>query len=731
MYRSTSGTQGFRRTPTAVLGTKQDRRVRDSSIKMIPLEPPGSLASAPPSITKTAPAPSRAQPYTRPGPAERQVKSLERTSGRRIAQEFALTKQIPIDGIQEARNAADALRPQGSRVSDSNVAAVRRSATSAQVQAADTISTAASIMSSGREGSLVIDADFAESGRRQLRTDADFRWARDNYSNTRRTVDIWAAVASLRLRTWLLDAKWSYVGGFTAAAQAQRQRKTAAWLRETALDLGPTFIKVGQLFSTRSDLLPAEFTEELAQLQDRVPAFSADKVREILTVQLGAPPSVLFAAFDERPLAAASLGQVHRATLHDGTQVVVKVQRPGLKELFDIDLKQLGRVAALLDAQDEGRRDLKGIHAECCTILYQEIDYINEGRNADRFRRNFQGLDWVEAPSVYWRLTSPKVITLSYLPGIKISDVQSLTAAGLDTSAVAVRATEAYLLQVLRHGFLHADPHPGNIAVGTKGQLLFYDFGMMSSTSGTKDKLLDVFYGVAKQDVDQVVTALVALNIIVPTADLTSIRRSLQFFLKEFQAATQREETIGAIGEDLFAIAVDQPFRFPATFTFVLRAFSTLEGLGKALDPKYNFSDVAKPYALELLQLEDAKQAQGFVLSRLQQQAMQIGADAGAVPTRVAKMDSTLAQLESGELKIRTRVLESERADRRQAVLQMTTVMSVASVGLANIATQFGIAGQGSAAWSTGLLAAGFAASVAIGFRRVKKLDKFEKDIKM
>jgi len=601
----------------------------------------------------------------------------------------------------------------------------------AQPQAEYVATTAATIMSQRPEGAIVVDADFSESARRQLATDVDFRWAQDSYSKTRRTVDIWAALAVLRVRTWLLDAKWSYLGGFSETAQSRRRRDTARWLRGAILELGPTFIKIGQLFSTRSDLLPPEFTEELAELQDRVPAFSVERVRSIIQAELGAPPEMLFAAFDERPLAAASLGQVHRATLRDGSQVVVKVQRPGLKDLFDIDLAQLGRVAALLDAQDEGRRDLKGIHKECCTILYQEIDYIGEGRNADRFRRNFSEVDWVQAPVVSWPHTSPRVITLQYLPGVKITDVVGLAAAGLDKGQVAVRATEAYLLQILRHGFLHADPHPGNIAVGSDGQLIFYDFGMMSSTAGSKEKLLDVFYGIYRQDADQVIAALVALNIIIPTADMVSIRRSLQFFLTQFQQATQREETIGAIGEDLFAIAVDQPFRFPAAFTFVLRAFSTLEGLGKALDPNYSFSEVAKPYALELLDLQDMQQAQGFVLGRLQEQALQMGADASAMPSRVAKLDSTVGQLESGELKVRARVLEGERAARRQAVVGGATVNAVAAAGLANMATQFGIAGQGGPAWIAGLGAAGFAAFVFQGFRRVRRLDKYEKDIKM
>ncbi|PSC67309.1 putative aarF domain-containing kinase chloroplastic [Micractinium conductrix] len=579
--------------------------------------------------------------------------------------------------------------------------------------------------------SMMVAGFEEDSSQPDLGTDYQYSWAQENYSKRRRNLDSWSFVLTLRTRLWLLDQKWSYSGGQTAERRSARARTLAVWIREQILQLGPTYIKIGQLFSTRSDLFPPEFTEELSKLQDRVPAFSADKAEAIIERELGAPVSVLFRDFDRRPIAAASLGQVHRATLHTGESVVVKVQRPGLRKLFDIDLEVLGKVAEALDRGDEATRDFKGIYKECAETLYAEIDYIAEGRNADRFRRNFREQPWVKVPRVYWQHCSPSVLTLEYAPGVKITDITRIQAAGLDAPAVARRATEAYLLQILRHGFFHADPHPGNIAVDGEGALIFYDFGMMGEiVPATRERLVDLFQGVAQQDTDAVVRELVALGIIVPTSDLLSIRRSIQYFIQNINRQAQQQEAVGVIGEDLFAIAVDQPFRFPAAFTFVLRAFATLEGIGKALDPDFKFATVAAPYATELLNLTGARSQSSFLLEQLQQQATDLGQAAAAMPGRVQKMDATLALLESGDLKLRVRVLEAERAARRAGVIQAATLNTIVCMGTLNVAVQLGLAGYSVAAGAALAVSAGSAVVVGLGMRRVKRLDKFEISIK-
>jgi hypothetical protein len=246
-----------------------------------------------------------------------------------------------------------------------------------------------------------IDVSISKDSVRVLPSDEGFSWSKESYSATQRQIDIWSFVLALRAQIWLLDAKWTYIGGFTEDKQKVRRRRTAAWVREKILQLGPTFIKLGQLSSTRSDLFPAEFVEELSKLQDRVPAFSAEKATVFIEKELGQPVDVLFRQFEPQPIAAASLGQVHRAILPNGEQVVVKVQRPGLKKLFDIDLGNMKVIAEYFQNSESmggPTRDWVGIYEECSTILYQEIDYLNEASNADRFRRDFRNQKWVRVP---------------------------------------------------------------------------------------------------------------------------------------------------------------------------------------------------------------------------------------------------------------------------------------------------------------------------------------------
>ena len=217
------------------------------------------------------------------------------------------------------------------------------------------------------------------------------------------------------------------------------------------------------------------------------------------------------------------MGQVHKAVLHSGESVVVKVQRPGLKKLFEIDLQILKGITRYFQNHPKwGRgRDWLGIYEECCRILWEEIDYLNEGRNADTFRRNFRGYDWVNVPRVYWRYASSRVLTLEYLPGIKISQYEALEAARFDRKAIARQGAQAYLLQLLNSGFFHADPHPGNIAISASGALIFYDFGMMGRIkSNVREGLMQTLFGIAQKDGDRVVQSLIDLGAIAPTRDI-------------------------------------------------------------------------------------------------------------------------------------------------------------------------------------------------------------------
>ncbi|MBN3963250.1 AarF/ABC1/UbiB kinase family protein [Nostoc sp. NMS8] len=554
-------------------------------------------------------------------------------------------------------------------------------------------------------------------------SDKAYRWNREKYSSRRRFVDIWSFVLTLLFKLWLYNKSWSYPGGVTEAKQATRRKSQAVWIRNTLLDLGPTFIKVGQLFSTRADIFPGEYVEELAKLQDKVPAFSYEQVEATIEKELGKKIPELFHNFEPIPLAAASLGQVHKAVLHTGESVVVKVQRPGLKKLFEIDLQILKGITRYFQNHPKwGRgRDWLGIYEECCRILWEEIDYLNEGRNADTFRRNFRGYDWVNVPRIYWRYATSRVLTLEYLPGIKISQYEALEAAGLDRKAIARQGAQAYLLQLLNSGFFHADPHPGNIAVSANGALIFYDFGMMGRIkSNVREGLMQTLFGIAQKDGDRVVQSLIDLGAIAPTDDMGPVRRSVQYMLDHFMDKPFENQSVAAISDDLYEIAYNQPFRFPATFTFVMRAFSTLEGVGKGLDPEFNFMEVAKPYAMQLMTDMNGSEGNSF-LNELSRQAAQVSSTAFGLPRR---LEDTLEKLEQGDMRLRVRSIETERLLRRQSSIQLSISYALLISGFTLSATILVVKDYVWLALLPGLIAAGLS---VILIRLLSRLDRYDR----
>lgn len=536
-------------------------------------------------------------------------------------------------------------------------------------------------------------------------------------SAMRRSMRIWLAVCEFLLKRWLVDQQWSYRNGYSEEKASERRRRLARWLKESLLSLGPTFIKIGQQFSTRVDLLSQELVQELESLQDTVPPFDSAEARRIVEEDLGAPLESLFDSFSLEPIAAASLGQVHLATL-DGEQVIVKVQRPGLRDLFEVDMsnvKLLARIAQRIESsvskQQSSAKDWVSIFEECERVLYQEIDYALEGKNADDFRYNFRDSDWIKVPYVYWSRTSTRVLCMEYVPGTKISKVEDLQNAGLQTGRLARLTVEAYLQQLLRHGLFQADPHPGNIAVDNNGRIIFYDFGMVGRIdSKVRKGLLDLFYGVYEKSTDQCLDALVRMGVLVDTGDTTAIRRTAEYFLDSFEKRlnaqeaerarsgddfadigkgtakedleAQREDIVATLGEDLLSVARDQPFRFPATFTFVARAFSMLDGLGKSLDRRFDIAEISRPYARELL-----LEAQRFglppqVVSKQRQLRRAIDKRLKTIfnvfkaPDSIQEMATFLAKVESGDAKPRMRAMEVERALEKNQLL-MEVMLSV------------------------------------------------------
>ncbi|MCS6793667.1 MAG: AarF/ABC1/UbiB kinase family protein [Oscillatoriaceae bacterium SKW80] len=554
--------------------------------------------------------------------------------------------------------------------------------------------------------------------------DKAYRWNRENYSRQQRFIEIWSFVLILLAWLWRDSKSWTYIGGMTEAKKKARRRQQAIWIRESLLELGPTFIKVGQLFSTRADIIPNEYVEELSKLQDKVPAFSYEQVEQIIKQDLGKDISTLFCSFDPVPLAAASLGQVHKAQLHSGEEVVVKVQRPGLRRLFEIDLGIAKGIARYFQNHPKwGRgRDWMGIYEECCKILYEEIDYLNEGRNADTFRRNFRNINWVRVPRVYWRYTSPRVLTLEYIPGIKISHYEALEAAGLDRKMLANLGAQAYLHQLLNNGFFHADPHPGNIAVSPDGALIFYDFGMMGRIrNDVREKLMQLFFGIAQKSADRVVDSLIELGALVPVEDLGPVRRSIQYILDNIMEQPFENQSVAAIADDLYEIAYDQPFRFPATFTFVMRAFSTLEGVGKGLDPEFNFMEVAKPFAMQIMSNGNSFDRNSFI-DEISRQAAQVGTTAFNLPRRI---EEAIEKLERGDIRIRVRSTEMDRVLRRISSIQMGSNYALLISAFTLSATILFVNGKLGLALIVALIAGALAVSLIRLLIRLERFDRF------
>ncbi|GAB4813023.1 hypothetical protein N2152v2_000069 [Parachlorella kessleri] len=607
------------------------------------------------------------------------------------------------------------------------------------------------------------------------------RWSQfKSYSVFQRTFDIWSFALNFFWRLWLVNQKFTYgKEGMTPPRVSQRRAELhltsrsssdpgdafflqACWLREGLVKLGPTFIKIGQQFSTRVDVLSPEFIKELEKLQDNVPAFDSASAIAIVESGLGRPISQLYEEFDPVPIAAASLGQVHCAKVN-GQRVVVKVQRPGLKELFDIDLKNVRVLAQWLqkvDPKSDGAaRDWVAIYDECSRILYQEIDYVLEGQNADRFRQNFANTDWVKVPRVLWDYTTSQVLTMEYTPGVKINRIEELDRLGVDRKRLARLSVESYLQQILNHGFFHADPHPGNIAVDAEGggRLIYYDFGMMGSIpSGIRGGLMELFYGVYEKDADRCLDALVAMGVLVPGGDRVAVRRTAEFFLKSFQdrleeqkrerqrskeyektfkaqtvtkddMKARRKQILANIGEDLLVAAADKPFRFPATFTFVVRSFTVLDGIGKGLDPRFDISEIAAPYARELL-LEGQPQ-----YAALQKEFQKrLGLQNRAVknlfkgPNYIEDVATTVTKLERGDLKLRVRALEAERALNRVQGMQKALLAAIAASMLVNMGTVLRLSALSAASTASFAGAAFFGFLTLINVIKVQSLEKKE-----
>ncbi len=479
--------------------------------------------------------------------------------------------------------------------------------------------------------------------------------------------------------------------------------------RNLALRLGGIHIKLGQFLSARADIIPEAVRQELAGLQDEVPAAPGSHVLERITADLGAPPDELFLTFDHTAVAAASLGQVHYATLHNGRAVAVKVQRPRIEEIVDVDLSALRWVLRLIKDYRPIRRraDVMALFQEFARVLKQELDYVQEARHAELFRTNFAEVPGVYVPEPVFEMTTRHVMVMERINGIKISDLAALDAAGIDRHELAERLNHTYLKQFFLDGFFHADPHPGNLFVrvepdlpieaytngnhpparradshpdprrwgengkqesteqqrGTPFTLIFIDFGMVGHLPPqTMENLRDGVIGLATNDAERIVNAMDRAGMLLPGADKRPVILAVQVMLRYSYNRTVHELNnmdVESIFDETRDLVYDLPFQLPQDLLYLGRAMGMVGGLATAIEPDINLFESLRPFAMQMVERE---RQNGDWLTFIQKEVRELGQIMLTLPRQ---MDSYYKAANRGELQTRTDFGRLERTMRR------------------------------------------------------------------
>jgi len=454
--------------------------------------------------------------------------------------------------------------------------------------------------------------------------------------------------------------------------RTRRMLRIARRFRVLAIDLGGLMIKVGQFMSSRLDVLPPEITSELEGLQDEVPAVSFAAIRELAEAELGASLESVFTYIDPTPVAAASLGQAHRARLTDAVaedtglrEVVLKIQRPGIDLIVDVDLRALRRVGGWLSRVRlvSDRVDMPALVEEFAHTSLEEIDYLHEAQNAERFAENFADDDRVTVPQIVWERSTRRVLTLEDVTAIKANDGAGLRAAGIDPTEVAHAFAAVMFDQLFSHGFFHADPHPGNIFVTpvTGGErswkFTFIDFGMMGEVPPTlRQGLRKLLIAAASRDGKGMVSGIQEVGVLLPSAGTTELERAMTKLFGRFggmgfaelQEVDPRE--FRAFADEFGDVVRTLPFQLPENFLLIVRAMSLTSGLCSSLDPKFNIWDAVEPYSAQLIRTEG-----GNVVQDLAKQAVTVAGTLARLPQR---LDDLTTRIEEGRVSLQTPQLD-------------------------------------------------------------------------
>tara|TARA_Y100000589_G_scaffold269628_1_gene261686 strand:- start:1016 stop:2680 length:1665 start_codon:yes stop_codon:yes gene_type:complete len=489
----------------------------------------------------------------------------------------------------------------------------------------------------------------------------------------KRSLLIWKTLVLLLIALWIDN----FIFKFFIKKEDKKitiQRKRARWFTEELIKLGSAFIKIGQLLSARPDLIPKTWIRELSTLQDAVPQFSFTRVEKIIKEELKSKFEDIN-VIDSVPIGSASLAQVHKASLRDGRQVVFKVQRPNLKTLFEIDLDIMQQIAFILEKNKNWSRGRNWVEIakECRKVLMKELDFNCEAQYAARFRQQFLDDENIEIPEVIWDMSTERVLCLSYIKGIKISNIKDLKSKNYDLSKIAEVGAISYLKQLVNFGFFHADPHPGNLAVSNSGKLVFYDFGMMGNiTNNLQSRIGSMVKSAALRDASSLVNELQDAGLISEDIDIGPVRRLVRLMLKEALTPPFSPNIIDKLSGDLYELVYETPFQLPVDLIFVMRALSTYEGVGRMLDPSFNLVSITKPYLISIMSSNN--QSPNDLINQLGRQVGELGSKAVGIPKRI---DDSLERLEQGDLQLQIRMGESDRQFKKMFTAQKSLGHSI------------------------------------------------------
>jgi ubiquinone biosynthesis protein len=441
----------------------------------------------------------------------------------------------------------------------------------------------------------------------------------------------------------------SYRMKFFKREKAKLPLSLAQRIRMVLEELGPTFIKFGQLLSTRSDIIPAEIIKELEKLQDDVPPFSFEDVKTQIQNELGGSISEFFSEFEKKTLAAASIGQVHRAVLKNGENVVVKVQRPGIEKIVERDLDVLFDIARIAERRTEIGKiySLTELVEEFARIIKEEMDYTREGRNADKFRKNFSNLNYIQIPKVYWQFTTKRVLTMEMVKGIKISNITKIKEMGFDSNLIAEKLARVFLKQVLIDGFFHGDPHPGNIFITEKGQIALMDFGVVGRIDDDlKFRFVNLILDIIKKDTDSIARDVLQIGIIKRKVDFRELKKDIREIFQKYSELPLIEISIGESLREVMGLAYKYNVVIPSDLTLLAKTTITLEGIIKNLSPAVSLIEMAEPFGRELIK-------ERFSLRYIKRRTMENISELSIVLSSIPiKIHSILEKMEEGKIRL-------------------------------------------------------------------------------